>query len=254
MKNVTETVDLPDPAVQPLVHSLDLPEARRDFRRAWLIQSLANPAVCLCLAAIAWFLSESWVPPLFVFAATLGFGWMATRWSLRAAWEYIPRKRQDRFRTLPIRWPLGAAAILTVVLTAATVLLGLRLARPDVALGVREVSFGSGVAVCALALIVLVIALLRRRRPARDVLLGLLPIAGVAVGVFAGYRAMFAGRGIESWQGDSWQNVAIGAAIMVVGGVLAGVWRLIEERREDGQSAGPAGAGSESGAGRRGLG
>lgn len=227
---ITETVNLPDPSVQPLVHPLDLPEARREFRKAWLIDSLSNAAVCLCLAAIVWFLTESWVPPAFVFAATLGFGWMARRWSLREAWEFIPRKRQDRARPLPAFWTVGSAVTLAIVLAAASVLLGLRLARPDVTLGVREVCIGGAVAACVLGAVTIAAKLILRRRPAVEALSGLLPLAGVVTGVVVGYYAMFRHHTIENWGISSWSNAGIGAALVVVAGVASWLWKAQERR------------------------
>jgi hypothetical protein len=43
MNDVTELVELPDPATHPLVHPLDVPQARRPFRTAWLIGALTSP-------------------------------------------------------------------------------------------------------------------------------------------------------------------------------------------------------------------
>jgi hypothetical protein len=38
MNDINELVDLPDPAVHPLVHPLDLPQARRPYRTARLLR------------------------------------------------------------------------------------------------------------------------------------------------------------------------------------------------------------------------
>jgi hypothetical protein len=38
MNDINELVDLPDPAVNPLVHPLDLPKARRPYRTARLLR------------------------------------------------------------------------------------------------------------------------------------------------------------------------------------------------------------------------
>jgi hypothetical protein len=43
MNDINELVDLPDPAIHPLVHPLDLPQARRPFRTAWLVGALTSP-------------------------------------------------------------------------------------------------------------------------------------------------------------------------------------------------------------------
>lgn len=43
VNELNELVDLPDPTTHPLVHPLDLPQARRPFRTAWLIDALTSP-------------------------------------------------------------------------------------------------------------------------------------------------------------------------------------------------------------------
>jgi hypothetical protein len=45
VNDINELVDLPDPTTHPLVHPLDLPEARRPFRISWLIGTLTSPPV-----------------------------------------------------------------------------------------------------------------------------------------------------------------------------------------------------------------
>jgi hypothetical protein len=80
VNEIRELVDLPDPAVRPLVHPLDVPEASRPFRTSWLIGALTSPAFGLCVAAIIWFGAGNWV----VQAAPLPRGRAATR-AVRAA-------------------------------------------------------------------------------------------------------------------------------------------------------------------------
>jgi hypothetical protein len=229
--SLTETVELPDPAQQLLVHPLDVPSARRAFRNAWLISSFSNVAVCLCLAAIVWFVTESWLPPFLVFAATAGFGWLASRWSLREAWDHIPRKRQDRDRALPVPWSLLSSLILAIALTAATILLGFRLSRSDIPDGVREVCIGGGAAVCALVAVTILVNLVLRRRPLPAIFGNLLPLAGVTAGVVVAYYAMFGAGTIATWGSSSWFTVAIGAAIVVAADILHVLWVAIDSRR-----------------------
>ena len=64
MNDINELVDLPDPATHPLVHPLDLPQARRPFRTAWLIGALTSPPVAALVAVIIWFASHSYLVPL----------------------------------------------------------------------------------------------------------------------------------------------------------------------------------------------
>lgn len=56
---IPEIVDLPDPAVRPLVHPLDVPPARRLFRAATVVGALTGPYAGLGLAALVWFASAS---------------------------------------------------------------------------------------------------------------------------------------------------------------------------------------------------
>ena len=108
MNDINELVDLPDPATQPLVHPLDLPQARRPFRTAWLIGALTSPPVAALVAVIIWFASRSYLVPLVAGAAMVGFGQLAGRAYREQAWGFIPRRRQDRRRPLPALWELGA--------------------------------------------------------------------------------------------------------------------------------------------------
>lgn len=186
--SVTEIVDLPDPAVQPLVHPLDLPEARKHFRRSWLIDSATGPGAAACLAALVWFASNSYVVPLIAGFAVLGFGRLACEYSAREAWAFIPRKRQDRTRLLPWTWRLGSGLALAVLLAAALVLTALRLDRPDVPESVRTFTFGMGVGFAAIVVGDQILRLIRRRPEALGMLPGTVAVLGAVV--FA-YLAMW---------------------------------------------------------------
>ena len=146
MDDLRELVDLPDPSVQPRVHPLDLPEARESFRTGWAISVLAGPAVGVALAAVAWSLSSSYLVAAVAGLSLILLGAVASRDRLSEAWEYIPRKRQDRRRRLPIAWDLvegitiGGSVALTVVIVAD------RLAEPDIEPGVRQFVVGAGIA------------------------------------------------------------------------------------------------------------
>ncbi|UNX53725.1 hypothetical protein MF406_12100 [Georgenia sp. TF02-10] len=112
---IPEIVDLPDPAVRPLVHPLDVPPARRLFRAATVVGALTGPYAGLGLAALVWFASASWLPPLVAGAALVGLGALARRYLTAQAWGFIPRRRQDRGRPLPLTWQLGQALAVAVV-------------------------------------------------------------------------------------------------------------------------------------------
>jgi hypothetical protein len=144
--DVTELVELPDPAIHPLVHPLDLPEARRPFRTAWLIGALTSPPVGALAAVVIWFASRNYLVPLVAGAAIIGFGQLASGVFREQAWAFIPRKRQDRQRPLPVSWELGSGLVLAAVLALALLLVTFRLARPDVSVEVRAFTFGMGAA------------------------------------------------------------------------------------------------------------
>jgi hypothetical protein len=141
MNDVTELVELPDPATHPLVHPLDVPQARRPFRTAWLIGALTSPPVGALAAVIIWFASHNYLAPLLAGAAIIVFGQLASRVYREQAWAFIPRKRQDRQRPLPMAWELGSGLALAVVLAVALLLVTFRLNQPDVSAQVREFTF-----------------------------------------------------------------------------------------------------------------
>jgi hypothetical protein len=109
MNDINELVDLPDPATHPLVHPLDLPQARRPFRTSWLIGARTSPPVAALVAVIVWFASHNYLVPLVAGAAIVGFGELAGRVYREQAWAFIPRRRQDRRRPRPALWELGPA-------------------------------------------------------------------------------------------------------------------------------------------------
>ena len=227
MNDVTELVDLPDPAVQPLVHPLDLPQARRPFRVSWLIATLTSPPVGLCAAAVLWFAIRNYIGPLTAAAAIIGFGQLASRYHRDQAWAFIPRKRQDRRRPLPATWELMSGLVFAAVLAMALLLLAFRLNRPDVAVGVREFTFGAGAATGLLVVADFIGMLLRHRSRERRRALFMLPavIAVVAV-VAVSYGVLLRAAGAYSSTTVWW-----GAATMLVAGTGVGIWKYTQHRR-----------------------
>jgi MFS family permease len=226
MNAITELVDLPDPAAQLLVHPLDLPSARGLFRSSWLISTFSSPSVGLCIAAIIWFGSHSFVVPLIAGAVIIGFGALASRYFRDEAWAFIPRKRQDRHRPLPLAWEFGSGLLLAIVLALALLLVAFRLHQPDVAVGVREVTFGMGAAV---GLLVAVDSL--RRIPSRQGTelgraLFILPgVFALIASIAIGYSVVFGTSGP-----DSSTTVLFSAAAMLAIGAVVGVWKYVEGR------------------------
>jgi hypothetical protein len=218
-----EIVDLPDPATQPLVHPLDLPEARTEFRNGWLVGAATSLPVAALVAGIIAYLSRGVVGPIAVFLALTVFGTLASRHCLNRAWDYIPRKRQDRDRPLPRSWDLAAGAILALALGAALLLIVVRLDDADVPVDVRSFTFGG----CALAaLLVVADAVFGLLRPARRTraLASLPGVAVVAVAAVLAWTAWFDGDAngpLLFW----------GALTVAVAGVLAAAGKLWERRR-----------------------
>lgn len=147
-----EVVDLPDPQVQPLVHPLDLPEARRPFTVWWWLDWFAHPTVLLALAAALWQIGNPLVIVLLVPTLTLSGAVFARKYYAREAWAFIPRKRQDITRSLPLTWVL-AGAVLHALLLGVVVVFGVQwLVRSGASAGVAAYSVGSGMAVWVLML------------------------------------------------------------------------------------------------------
>jgi hypothetical protein len=218
-----EIVDLPDPETQFLVHPLDLPEARVQFRNGWLVGAATSIPVAALAAAIIGYLGQTVVGPLIAFLALSIFGAMASRWATDRAWDYVPRKRQDRNRPLPRSWELGSSAILALVLGVALLLIVFRLDDSDVPLDFRSYTFG----MCAVAaLLVVADAVVGLFRPAgrRRALASLPGVAVVAVAAVLAYLAWFDGNadgGLLFW----------GAVTMAGAAVLVGAAKLWDRRR-----------------------
>lgn len=225
MTPITELVDLPDPKVQPLVHPLDLPEARRLFRISWLIGTLTNASIALCISAILWYFGGDYIGPVCAFVAIVGAGTIARSGYEHRAWEFIPRKRQDRRRALPILLELSSAVILAAVLAAALILITLRLSKGDILPGVRDFIFGMGAVAGLIALGELVVRLARRAW--RVALVGVPALIALAGCITAANDILFAGAGP-----DSTEVAVYGAVAMALFAGAWVVWTLIDQRRQ----------------------
>jgi hypothetical protein len=220
-----ELVDLPDPKTQPLVHPLDLPEARTEFRIGRLIAAATSLPVAALVAGIIAYLGGGVIGPIVAFLALTVFGTLAGRWFTARAWDFIPRKRQDRERALPHSWELGAAAILALALGAALLLIVFRLDDADVPVDVRSFTFG----MCAVAaLLVVADAVFGLLRPAgrRRALASLPGVAMVAAATVLAWVVWF--------DGDVNGSLLLwGAVSMAAAGILVGAAKLRERRRRE---------------------
>jgi hypothetical protein len=223
---IREEVELPDPETQPLVHPLDLPEARVQFRNAWLIGACTSLPVATLVAAILAYVGRTAVGPIIAFVALVVFGTLATRWSTARAWDYIPRKRQDRDRPLPALWDIASSGILALVFGVALLLIVFRLERDDVPLDVRAFTFGMCVVAAVLVVADVVFGLIRsaRRRRALAGLPGALVVAAATILAFVLWFDGDAGSPELLW----------GAVTMAAAAVIVGATRLWERRRTAG--------------------
>ena len=226
MTGITETVDLPDPAEQPLVHPLDVAAARGDFMRGYWTRALTSPGLALVAAGLTWFIDENWVRPVIVFVATALLGYLAAQFSFRRAWEYIPRSRRDLSRPLPLLWELATALLFASLLSVGVFLVAQRLTDDAITAPVREFTFGAALAATVMSLVVLIYELLVPRRPRRAILLGLPPVVAL-LGSVALTTPWLLGPGGP----QDWSTVGLGAATVVLAGAAHTVWTLIESRR-----------------------
>ncbi|WP_157408447.1 hypothetical protein [Actinoplanes sp. N902-109] len=194
---MAEIVALPDPEVQPLVHPLDVPEARRLLRGSRVVVALTSPPTALLPAALIGYAGRSLIIPAVVLAVLVVVGMLAGRRLADRAWDYIPRSRQDRDRPLPHRWEVASAAVPAVLLGVALVVIVLRLGHDDVSLDVRSFSYGMCAIVTLLVAADAVIGLLRRagRRRAVAALPGVVVIIAVTL---VAYPAWFDGNANRS--------------------------------------------------------
>lgn len=153
MKTVRETVALPDVTEQPLVHPLDLVEAKKPFVASWWLSVLAMPTVVFFLAALLWSVSNNYVTPIVVPLIIATCSGLLANFLRKEAWAYIPRKRQDSLRSLPTSWSVLKAVISTASLLAGLVLLTLWIVGRDVDTDVLGYIFGSAVGIVVLMVI-----------------------------------------------------------------------------------------------------
>jgi hypothetical protein len=227
MDDVAELVALPDRSVQPLVHPLDLAEARGPFRAAWLIELVTGPPVGLAIGALVWAVTANIViaviaaVPIVVVGAYVG-GLRATD-----AWSFIPRSRQDRGRILPPAWELTAGIVDGAALVVAAVAAADRLGRSDIAEGIDQFVFGAGFAVVVLVALDLVVSLAFRRGTfvGRPWFGGPIVVA-LVLAIALAARSLFGDGGFEVTS-----TMLLGSACVVVAGVVYAAWLSFRARR-----------------------
>jgi hypothetical protein len=222
-EDIREEVDLPDPEVQRLVHPLDLPQARAQFRAAWLIGALTSVPVAALVAAIVAYATRSPGPPIIVFFALAVIGALASRWHRERSWDYIPRKRQDRDRPLPRVWDVVSSGVLALVFGIALLLIVFRLDDGDVSAEALSFTFGMGAVAALLVVGDTAIGLIRPIGRARTLagLPGAVVVTGATVLAWATWFDGDADTTMLFW----------GAVSMAAAGVLVGAGKLWDRRR-----------------------
>lgn len=225
MNPIEEKVQLPDPETQFLVHPVDLPGARKEFLTGWWLGIIATPQVYTALLAFFWAVSNNYVTPVLVpLALVLIAGWISSKLT-RGAWDYIPRKRHDKERRMPVLL-IGGALIKSAALLVGLIVFMVWSTSQDFVPGFSAYPLGMGAAIVVIMLGELVVKLLRRRT------LHLVPealsIVVVVAAVWMGFALLPAGH--ELAPVDLLPGVAI----------LVGVWLTwllftqIEARRNHG--------------------
>ena len=164
MSDMHEAVPLPDPAVKRLLHPTDVPEARMLYLRGWWFARLCAIPIAVAIGAVVWTFSGNLPASLAAPTSCFTIGFAASRWHQARAWDFIPRKRQDRDGA--DRWRLLAVAFdaVALIVTAVAVVHAINSAPISAAVAAYAVCSGLGVAV--LQLVEITLAVIRRRNGA----------------------------------------------------------------------------------------
>ena len=191
MNPIEEKVQLPDPETQFLVHPVDLPGARKEFLTGWWLGIIATPQVYTALLAFFWAVSNNYVTPVLVpLALVLVAGWISSKLT-RGAWDYIPRKRHDKERRIPVLL-IGGALIKSSALLVGLIVFMVWSTSQDFVPGFSAYPLGMGAAIVVIMLGELVAKLLRRRT--LDLVPEALSIVVVVVALWMGFALLPAGR------------------------------------------------------------
>ncbi len=223
MDDIAELVELPDRSVQPLVHPLDLAEARGTFRSAWLIELLMGPPVALAIGALVWAVTTNIVIAVIAAVPIAVVGTYVGDLRRDEAWAYIPRGRQDRRRVLPPSWELAAGIVDGVALFVTTAIVAERLGQADIEAGIGQFAFGAGVAVVVLVALDLVASLVLGRgsfvgRP----WFGLPIVVALVLAAVAAERLLFDDGGVAVTS-----TTLLGSASVALAGVVYWGWRSL---------------------------
>jgi hypothetical protein len=223
MNDLHEAVTLPDPAVKRLLHPTDLPRARALFLRGWWFARLCSLPVAVAIGAVVWLLSGNLLASLVAPISTFVIAFTASRWHEARAWDFIPRKRQDRDGAGS--WRLRAAGLDAVALLVTAVAVILAVNSTPVSPAVVAYAVGSGLGVAVLQIMEVVLAVVRKRDGTsvaqRVIVLAAVIAASVLVGVF----------GSRAWGQGSYAPAAAGMVTVLLAQSLW--WIFIRSSRQN---------------------
>lgn len=222
MKTIHEAADLPDPAIRPLVHPLDLPQARKPFATAWWLSVLTTPTVFFGMAAVLWAISNNYVTPIVVPIIVVVAAVFARKYYLSEAWAYIPRKRQDHSRRMPTSWSVLKSALSALIFLFGLIALIQWFVNQSLPSAVSAYSVGMGAGLVLIMVINLVWTLVTPSRLNASLggwLPQLVSLLVVTAALAYGYQALTATGAPDAW---ATLDLLIGAAIIV--GVQVALW------------------------------
>ena len=186
MNNLHEAVTLPTRAVKELLHPTELPEARNLHARGWWFGRLSSLPVVAAIGAVAWAISGNLFAMIIAPLSSLVVGLVASRWFVSRAWDYIPRRRQDK-NGAP-RWRLSATlidAVALLVIAAAIILVENARPMPE---GVVAFATGASIGVALIQFGELIAGLVQGTGSnlawRRLILLVAVTVSAVSLGVF----------------------------------------------------------------------
>lgn len=226
MSDIEELVELPDVAIQALVHPVDLEATRSDYRSGWLVGVLSAPAVGLVVGLVAWRLGAGFVMPIIAGGSLVALGAWVRAARIDDAWAHIPRRRQDRGRVLPRAWELADGTLTGAALMVAALLAADGLRRADVPSEVHQFIVGAAAALVVLVALDLAASVALRRGTFVARPLYALPIVvGLALAVIVGAGVLASG-GMPLLA----SNTGLGAGMMLAVGAAVGLWAVVRPR------------------------
>ena len=222
MNDMHEAVSLPDSAVKRLVHPTDLAEARALYLRGWWFGRLCSLPIVVAIGAVVWTLSGNLLASLAAPISTFAIALAASRWHEARAWDFIPRKRQDREGAGS--WRLLAAVLDAVALLVAAGAVIVAVNNAPVSQGVVAYAVGSGVGVAVLQIVEIALAVVRQLNGTSIGRRVTLLVAVIAASVLV---AMFGSR---TWSQESYVLAGGGMATVLLAQLLW--WAFARRNRQ----------------------